>query len=164
MVSVGKWMYIPYNNCVPVLWTCSDSGRLYRWGLRAGACGSRPCSSQYTPDLLEGRAHLGTGQRSREGVVTDGHRLLCVIHIYLAAKTTKYTVYHQETKRYTERKKKNVCTNCMFFCAPDRTHDETTFDETVRTKGLIMVPHSRNARGFTDPPCFHRKGLTCASQ
>ena len=37
-------------------------------------------------------------------------------------------------------------------------------------KGLIMVPRSRNARGLqtpyvlADPPCVHRKGLTCASQ
>ena len=34
------------------------------------------------------------------------------------------------------------------------------------SKGMIMVPPRRNARGITDPlrPCVHRKGLMCASQ
>ena len=38
------------------------------------------------------------------------------------------------------------------------------------SKGPILVPRSRNARGLrtpyvlVDPPCAHRKGLTCASQ
>lgn len=39
--------------------------------------------SQDTPHFLEGRAHLGTGQCRREGVVTDGYSLFCVVHIHL---------------------------------------------------------------------------------
>ncbi len=41
------------------------------------------CLSQDTPHFLEGRTHLGTGQCRREGVVTDGHSLLRVVHIHL---------------------------------------------------------------------------------
>lgn len=39
--------------------------------------------SQDTPNFLKGRTHLSTGQCSREGVVTDGYSLLCVVHIHL---------------------------------------------------------------------------------
>ena len=47
-----------------------------------------------------------------------------------------------------------------------RQRPVTTADET---KGLIMVPRARNARGLrtpvlADPPCVRCKGLTCASQ
>lgn len=40
-------------------------------------------SSQDAPHFFKGRRYFGTGQSCREGVVTDGHRLLCVVHIYL---------------------------------------------------------------------------------
>lgn len=41
------------------------------------------CWSQDTPNFLKSRTHLSTGQCSWEGVVTDGYRLLCVVHIHL---------------------------------------------------------------------------------
>ena len=45
---------------------------------------STVASSQHTPYLLKGRAHLSTGQCSGEGVVTNGNGLLSVVHIHLS--------------------------------------------------------------------------------
>ena len=51
-------------------------------------------SSQHTPYLLKGRAHLGTGQCSREGVVTNGNGLLSVVHIHLSEENKEVHVNH----------------------------------------------------------------------
>lgn len=57
--------------------------------------------SQDAPHLLKSRTHLGTGQCCWEGVVTDGHSLLCVVNINLiktrdSNKRHKYSILHCE--------------------------------------------------------------------
>lgn len=41
-------------------------------------------SSDDPPHFLEGGGEFRTGEGSREGVVADGHHLLCVLHVHLA--------------------------------------------------------------------------------
>lgn len=46
--------------------------------------------SEDAPHLLKGRANLGTGECSREWVVTDRHRFLCVVHVNLTDEKKKH--------------------------------------------------------------------------
>lgn len=63
---------------------------------------------QDTPNFLKGRTHFSTGQRRREGVVTDGHCLLCVVHIHLIKAEVSDTYF-------THTKKSKSATSCDHF-------------------------------------------------
>lgn len=82
--ATGKTFYIPQHHWRPSGPTLYPFTVLLKMSVCSLECCKRLSTfSQDTPDFFKSRANLCTGQCRRERVVTDGHGLLCVVHIHL---------------------------------------------------------------------------------
>lgn len=95
--------------------------------------------SQDTPHFFEGRTHLGTGQCCREGVVTDGCSLLCVVHIHLIKKEIISNTYlmlkavNQQPSRAISHRSMCKCSN--HHCSRSLWHQRAGTDSLSRGEG-----------------------------
>lgn len=95
--------------------------------------------SQDTPHFFEGRTYLGTGQCCREGVITDGYGLLCVVHIHLKTQRSASHIWCLkqclEQQIYWVVSHRSMCKRSNHHCSRSLWHQSAGTDSLSRGEG-----------------------------